>query len=275
MPKTYESSKVTVADFFKYLDISVCGKNPTIYWLHNYGFPPELKNALSFSFDSIIKEIEVAIGTEKVLTTKSKESEESFDATMSRISNIVQIYMTSQKSALPFDIERTARSFRVPFISTSLLDILEASILDPKLSSDARTLKGYSLELGLLDFLNTPWSDYVMAIAHPGKATFEDASAILKAGEIVGHPSREIEELYVSPKKLLFDPKDGIEALEQKNLVIVEEHETFKCTPQGREYVKEIYRKPKESALRKALDWISGRVSLNIPFLSFGSFKKK
>jgi len=178
---------------------------------------------------------------------------------------------------VPFDIDCAARSLHVPFIRTSLLDILAAGLLDPKSSSDRRTLKGYSLELGLFDFLNPPWPSYVLEIAtRKKKANFDDVSKIMKAGNLVGHPPREVNGLEVNPRKLFSDPKDGIETLEQNNLVATEAQEYFRLTGKGREYIGSVRRKPQKSALEKAADWLGEHMYVGFPpFFKIGKIREQ
>lgn len=190
------------------------------------------------------------------------------------VGKVVTKTMTSPVS-FPFSVKRTANRFCIPIISTHLLDMLEASILDPKIPSDARTLKGYSFELGLLDFLNPPWPDYVLGLARSQKTIpFCKVGEILEASETVGHKARPIRQLYANVKKLIKDPSDAVETLEQNNLVTVGAKETFKVTPQGREYIKEVHKRPRKHAVRKAINYISDHVSIGIPPFKFRGKKK-
>src|SRR5438445_2341923 len=176
----------------------------------------------------------------------------------------LQRIMDEKRKPLPFDVEVTAKSFLVPYISTSLLDMLEASILDPKAITDARILKGMCLELGLIDFLNPPWPDYVLDLAGGGEAQIRDAGNVLSSADKVGHPARLVEPLGILPEKVREDPHQGIEILDQKNIVVTSQKETYKLTRPGSEYVREIHKRPKVNALRKAISDLSSKISIGV-----------
>lgn len=291
MPKTFDSYKVTVADFFKYLDVSMgLASKPSIYWLHDYKVSREFAESIGFSFKRMMKDVLLTVGRMEGVAEGEIKKEMLDDEEFKEILNIFDTSLAEMfggigeaitklgtTSKFPFSIKRTANRFCIPCISTQLLDMLEASILDPKSPSEARTLKGYAFELGLLDFLNPPWSDYVLAVARSQKSTtFSKVNEILDAAEVVGHEGRSIRELHVDPKKLKDDPSDGLEALEQNNLVTIEAKETYKITSDGREYMKEVRKRPRKHAIRKALECISGHVSINIPpFIIKGKKKDK
>lgn len=288
MPKTFDSYKVTIADFFKYLDISMGLAKPSIYWLHDYEVSQQLADEIGFSFKRMMKDIAFALGRiegipeekiekEMIGDEDFKEIMKMFDTSMADFfGGIGEVVLkTTVTSTFPFSLKRAANRFCIPCIPMQLLDMLEASILDPKSPFEARTLKGYAFELGLLDFLNPPWPDYVLELARSQKSVpFGKVGEILGAAETVGHKARLIKELYVNPIKLKDDPADGLEVLKQNNLVTIEAKETYKITPGGREYIKEVRKRPRKHALRKAMEYIRSHVSINIPPFTFKGKKK-
>lgn len=79
MPKTFESSKVTIADFFKYIDVSMgLEGRPSIYWLHNYEIHPQLAKAVGFNVGRIAKEF-----SEPWIASKGEMTGEDIEATES------------------------------------------------------------------------------------------------------------------------------------------------------------------------------------------------
>ena len=173
---------------------------------------------------------------------------ESLGSSISKISPM-------KPSPFSFNVKKTANRYCIPVMKTQLLYMLEAATLNPKSTTDARTLKGYSVELGLLDFLNPPWPDYVLEVAYRrSQPDFKMIAGIIEAAEKVGHKARPIEKLGVNPEKLKDDPREGVEILANNDLVAVESKETLKITDKGREYIKEVHKKPKKRALRKAFE---------------------
>lgn len=282
LPKTFNTSKVTIADFFKYIDISLALKEkPAIYWLHDYKVSPEIADKVGFNLKRLSTEMAYEFGRRKGMSdeeiNKALLTDEEFKEMTNTMDKFLSgtmksftkpiLNLTAKNPLLPFDVRKTAKRFYIPYISTSLLDILQASTLNPKSSSDSRYLKGISVELGLLDFLNPPWPDYILEKARHGKSTFEEASNILTAAEYVGHPSRSVKDLAITPKKVIADPADGIEALEQHGLVTVDQKETYKITPNGREYTKEVLKRPKINALKKAAEFLKDHFPLGLSFM--------
>jgi hypothetical protein len=281
MPKTFEEYKVTIADFFKYIDVSMGLKKPSIYWLHDYKISSYLASNLGFSLKRMMKEILNAMADVEGIPREEIEKQmltdedfgrfmNTFDTSMSEmfgtLGKAIQKLSTKQPSPFAFNVKRTANRFCIPIITTQLLDMLEAAMLNPKSPSDSRTLKGYSFELGLLDFLNPPWPDYVLELAWRQKQPhFEKLAKMIEASEIVGHNASSIKELAVNPKKLKVDPADGIEVLANSDLVTVKAKETYKITDKGREYIKEVHKRPKKHALRKVYDSLREHVAINIP----------
>ncbi len=274
LPRTFDSYKVTVADLFKYLDISLALEDkPTVYWLHKYDASPELVGSVGFSFERMARELERltragAKAEDDLMEKKTGSMLESLDSWFSGQSGWMKLLM---QAAAPkgtpegFDVDKAARRFYIPYIGTQLTDMLEASLLDPKVPSASRTLKGFSVELGLIDFLNPPWPTYALGLASKGKATFDQIRNVLVAAEAVGHPASAPKSLGITVRQVSANPSDATEILESQNLVTVDQKEIVRITPAGKEYIREVHKRPQVSALRKALSWMSEHMSFELP----------
>jgi len=92
--------------------------------------------------------------------------------------------------------------------------MMEMSLLNPKIPSERRALVGYAYELGLLDFWNPPWPDFILKLADSeGSASIDMIPEILKGAKAVGHEARKIKTYDLSPRKILKRPYEAVELL--------------------------------------------------------------
>lgn len=116
---TFDRRKITVADFFKFIDISKAfGSRPSIYWLHDYNGEAELVNSLGINPMQIFGHVAEGLGKAYGITPEQMQNATPSDGDLRQIfqamgtgmSNVGMIIDHMQEISdarlvpLPFDV---------------------------------------------------------------------------------------------------------------------------------------------------------------------------
>jgi len=234
-------------DFFKYIDIMNAQEKPTIMAFYGVTNFNDVANVNFLEF------IQVTL-QDKGITPDKEDLQKSME----------------KEGLYGINVKNMFESYGIPRIDMKIKDALRAYILSPDIPEHRRELIGYREELGIIRFLNPSVLDYSLFACHKQEMIEpEEIGNFMRKGKALGHHPSSCDILpNIKPKKVIDDPYDLMEYLDQKGMA-VEVKGKYKLTPEGQKLAEiEVYGKPSEITLKKIWNIIKNAKHL-IPFLKF------